>query len=175
MSVGSRKQWESQIETIYMIRPTHLNSAGRLFGGILMQWIDEAAGLVAMRHSRMNVTTVSVDNLQFLKGAYQGDHIIIKAKLTYVGRTSMEVEVKTYKEDLNRQSELINQAYFTMVALDENDKPTPVPRLDLQSEEQKTEWKRAEIRRKMRMKLIEEIEESKVKKVTNVLTFSGKN
>ena len=50
--------------------------------------------------------------------------------------------------------------------LDENDKPTPVPRLDLQSEEQKTEWKRAEIRRKMRMKLIEEIEESKVKKVT---------
>ena len=61
MSVGSRKQWESQVETIYMIRPTHLNSAGRLFGGILMQWIDEAAGLVAIRHSRRNVTTASVD------------------------------------------------------------------------------------------------------------------
>ena len=82
MSVGSRKQWESQVETIYMIRPTHLNSAGRLFGGILMQWIDEAAGLVAIRHSRRNVTTASVDNLQFLEGAYQGDTVIIKAKLT---------------------------------------------------------------------------------------------
>lgn len=175
MSTESRKQWESAVETIYMIRPTHLNSAGRLFGGILMQWIDEAAGLVAKRHSRKNVTTASVDNLQFLKGAYQGDTIIINAKLTYVGRTSMEVEVKTFKEDIDRHSELINQAYFTMVALDENDRPTPVPRLDLQSEEQKTEWKRAEIRRNMRIKLKEEIEDSKVKKVTNVLTFSNKN
>ena len=175
MSTESRKQWESAVETIYMIRPTHLNSAGRLFGGILMQWIDEAAGLVAMRHSRRNVTTASIDNLQFLKGAYQGDTVIINAKITYVGRTSMEVEVKTFKEDLERKSELINQAYFTMVALDENDRPTPVPRLDLQSEEQKAEWKRAEIRRNMRMRLMEEIEDSKVKRVTNQLTFSSKS
>ena len=87
----------------------------------------------------------------------------------------MEVKIDTFVEKLNGERTLINRAYFTMVALDENDRPTPVPRLDLQSEEQKTEWKRAEIRRKMRMKLIEEIEESKVKKVTNVLTFSGKN
>lgn len=160
MKAESRKQWESAVETIYMIRPTHLNSAGRLFGGILMQWIDEAAGLVAIRHSRRNVTTVSVDNLQFLKGAYQGDTVIIKARLTYVGRTSMEVEVKTYKEDVDRKSELINQAYFTMVALDENDKPTPVPRLELQSEEQKAEFKKGEIRRNMRMKLKDELDKS---------------
>ena len=160
MRAESRKQWESAVETIYMIRPTHLNSAGRLFGGILMQWIDEAAGLVAIRHSRRNVATVSVDNLQFLKGAYQGDTVIIKARLTYVGRTSMEVEVKTYKEDVDRKSELINQAYFTMVALDENDKPTPVPRLELQSEEQKAEFKKGEIRRNMRMKLKDELDKS---------------
>lgn len=160
MKAESRKQWESAVETIYMIRPTHLNSAGRLFGGILMQWIDEAAGLVAIRHSRRNVTTVSVDNLQFLKGAYQGDTVIIKARLTYVGRTSMEVEVKTYKEDVDRNSTLINQAYFTMVALDENDKPTPVPRLELQSEEQKAEFKKGEIRRNMRMKLKDELDKS---------------
>ena len=160
MQTESRKQWESAVETIYMIRPTHLNSAGRLFGGILMQWIDEAAGLVAIRHSRRNVTTVSVDNLQFLKGAYQGDTVIIKARLTYVGRTSMEVEVKTYKENVKRQSELINQAYFTMVALDENDKPTPVPRLELQSEEQKAEFKKGEIRRNMRMHLKNELDKS---------------
>ena len=160
MKAESRKQWESAVETIYMIRPTHLNSAGRLFGGILMQWIDEAAGLVAIRHSRRNVTTVSVDNLQFLKGAYQGDTVIIKARLTYVGRTSMEVEVKTYKEDVDRNSTLINQAYFTMVALDENDKPTPVPRLELQAEEQKAEFKKGEIRRNMRMKLKDELDKS---------------
>ena len=160
MKAESRKQWESAVETNHMIRPTHLNSAGRLFGGILMQWIDEAAGLVAIRHSRRNVTTVSVDNLQFLKGAYQGDTVIIKARLTYVGRTSMEVEVKTYKEDVDRNSTLIIQAYFTMVALDENDKPTPVPRLELQSEEQKAEFKKGEIRRNMRMKLKDELDRS---------------
>ena len=175
MNTETKTVNESLVETVHIVRPNHLNGANRLFGGILMQWIDEAAGLVAKRHSRRNVTTASVDNLQFVKGAYQGDTVIIKAKLTYVGRTSMEVEVKTFKEDIERHSELINQAYFTMVALDENDRPTPVPRLDLQSEEQKAEWKRAEIRRKMRMKLVEEIEESKVKKITNTLTFSGKN
>ena len=150
MSVGSRKQWESQIETIYMIRPTHLNSAGRLFGGILMQWIDEAAGLVAMRHSRMNVTTASVDNLQFLKGAYQGDHVIIKAKLTYVGRTSMEVCVDTYVENLKGEQHRINNAHFMMVALDENDKPTEVPRLILETEAEKAEWESAKKRREIR-------------------------
>ena len=154
MNIEEKTVDESRVETVHIVRPNHLNGANRLFGGILMQWIDEVAAVVAQRHSGANVTTASVDNLTFLKGAYQGDTVIIKGKLTYVGRTSMEVEVKTFKEDINRNSELINQAYFTMVALDENDRPTPVPRLDLQSEEQKAEGKRAEIRRKMRMKLI---------------------
>ena len=54
---------DSRVETVYLIRPTHLNGANRLFGGILMQWIDEAAGIVAKRHCGGNVTTASVDNL----------------------------------------------------------------------------------------------------------------
>ena len=62
---------DSRVETVYLIRPTHLNGANRLFGGILMQWIDEAAGIVAKRHCGGNVTTASVDNLTFLHGAYQ--------------------------------------------------------------------------------------------------------
>lgn len=65
---------DSYVETIHMVRPNHLNSAGRLFGGILMQWIDEVAGLVAKRHAHTNITTASVDNLRFLKGAYQGGY-----------------------------------------------------------------------------------------------------
>ena len=64
-----RKVADSRVETMHLIRPNHLNSAGRLFGGILMQWIDEVAGLVAKRHSRSNITTASVDNLRFIKGA----------------------------------------------------------------------------------------------------------
>ena len=80
---------ESRTEIIHMVRPNHLNGAGRLFGGALMQWLDEAAGTVAMRHAHCNVITASVDNLRFIRGAYNGEIIVIIGKVTYVGRTSM--------------------------------------------------------------------------------------
>ena len=71
MEIKSKKVADSVVETVHIVRPNHLNSAGRLFGGILMQWIDEVAGLVGKRHTHCNVITASVDNLRFLKGAYQ--------------------------------------------------------------------------------------------------------
>lgn len=114
-----------------------------------MQWIDEVAALTAKRHAHMNVTTASVDNLRFLKGAYQNDVIIITGKITYVGRTSMEVQADTYIEDLEGRRIHINQAFFTMVALDEKDKPAPVPGLLLETEEERTAWEQAALRRKM--------------------------
>ena len=77
MSTTTKKVSDSATETLHIVRPNHLNAAGRLFGGVLMQWIDELAGLVAKRHSHMNVTTASVDNLRFLKGAYQRDVVVI--------------------------------------------------------------------------------------------------
>ena len=147
---------ESRVETVHIVRPNHLNAAGRLFGGILMQWIDEVAGIVAMRHTRCNCTTASVDNLRFIRGAYQQDLLVIIRKVTYVGTTSMEVRVDTYIEDTEGMRRPINRAYFTMVALDENDKPCPVPKLLLESEEEKVEWESAKKRRDMRKKRKEE-------------------
>lgn len=151
MSTGSRKVSESIVETVHMVRPNHLNAVGRLFGGILMQWIDEVAALAAKRHAHMNVTTVSIDNLRFLKGAYQRDVIVIKGKVTYVGRTSMEVKVDTYVEDIDGRRVLINNAFFTMVALDSDDRPAKVPRLELMTEEEHQDWEKAKLRREMRM------------------------
>ena len=151
--VEERNVEESKVETVRLIRPNHLNAAGRLFGGMLMQWLDETAGLVAMRHTRTNVITASVDNLRFMHGAYNGEMVVIIGKVTYVGNTSMEVRVDTYVE--NEKDGLrcpINRAYFTMVAIDENDKPTRVPRLVLNKEEEKAEWDAAEKRREMRKK-----------------------
>ena len=145
-----RRIEESVVETVHVVRPNHLNGANRLFGGILMQWIDEVAGVVAKRHARTNVITASVDNLHFLKGAYQGQLIVIIGKLTYVGRTSMEVRVDTYVEDGEGNRKPINRAYFVMVALDEHDKPVEVPRLLLETEAEKAEWEGAEKRRVMR-------------------------
>ena len=141
---------DSRVETVHLVRPTHLNGANRLFGGLLMQWIDEVAGIVAKRHSGGNVTTASVDNLTFLKGAYQNDMIVIHGKITWVGTSSMEVCVDTYVETLQGQRTRINNARFMMVALDENDKPMRVPGLILQTEEEHLAWAHGEERRRIR-------------------------
>ena len=151
MKIDAKTVDESRVETVHIVRPNHLNGANRLFGGILMQWIDEVAGIVAKRHSMCNVTTASVDNLTFLHGAYQNDMIVIKGKVTWVGTSSMEVCVDTYVETLSGQRDHINNAHFIMVALGENEKPVTVPRLTLQTEEEKLAWAHGEERRKIRI------------------------
>ena len=163
MEIESRKVSDSIVETVHMVRPQHLNASDRLFGGALMQWIDEVAGMVAKRHTRRNVITASVDSLSFLRGAYVKDTVVIIGKVTYVGNTSMEVKVDTYVEALSGERTPINHAYFTMVALDKNDKPVRVPRLDLVykdylkvPEEEKEEWEKGEKRRELRMMRKEE-------------------
>lgn len=146
----TRKVADSEIETIHLVRMTHLNSAGRLFGGMLMQWIDEVAALVAKKHARMNITTVSIDHLQFLRGAYLGDAVVIHGKVTYVGRTSMDIKVETFVESEDGSRTLINCAYVTEVALDQDGKTAAVPGLLLETDEDKEEWAKGERRRELR-------------------------
>ena len=98
----------------------------------------------------MNVTTGSVDNLRFLRGAYLRDMVVVCGKVTHVGNTSMEVKVETFIEKSSGERELINRAYLTMVGLDENDKPCRLPRLILETEEDEREWQRAQTRRDIR-------------------------
>ena len=147
---------DSRVETVHIVRPNHLNGANRLFGGILMQWIDEVAGIVAKRHCMGNVTTASVDNLTFLSGAYQNDMIVIRGKLTWVGNTSMEVCVDTYVESPNGKRVRINNAHFMMVALDADDKPMPVPKLILQTEDEHLAWAHGEERRRIRLQRLKD-------------------
>ena len=151
MNVEAKTVDESRVETVHIVRPNHLNGANRLFGGILMQWIDEVAGIVAKRHSMGNVTTASVDNLTFLHGAYQNEMVVIQGKMTWVGNSSMEVCVDTYVENLTGERKRINNAHFMMVALDENDKPVQVPKLILQTEDEHLAWAHGEERRRIRI------------------------
>ena len=151
MNTEAKTVDESRVETVHIVRPNHLNGANRLFGGILMQWIDEVAGIVAKRHSMSNVTTAYVDNLTFLHGAYQNDLVVIKGKMTWVGSSSMEVCVDTYVETPSGQRDRINNAHFMMVALDENDHPVKVPRLILQTDDEELAWSHGEERRRIRI------------------------
>jgi len=147
---------ESRVETFHIIMPENMNDSGRLFGGTLMCWIDEVAGLVGRRHAQMNVTTGTVDNLKFLRGVYLREMVVISGKVTHVANSSMEVKVESFVENTAGDRELINRAYLTMVGIDENNRPCRLPRLILKTEEDKKEWEQAEIRRQIRRKQREE-------------------
>jgi acyl-CoA hydrolase len=110
----------------------HINGNGRLFGGQLVAWMDVVAAVVARRHSEHEVTTVSIDKLDFNAPAKLNDLIIITGKLISVGNTSMRIEVNAYLEN-NGVRNRINTAMFVLVALDENDKPIRVPRIEIPS------------------------------------------
>ncbi|WP_343208631.1 acyl-CoA thioesterase [Anaerolentibacter hominis] len=141
---------DSYTEQVQILSQYTLNGYNRLFGGRLMQWVDVVAAVAARRHSGCNVTTAAVDNLRFEGPAYANETIVLCASLTYVGRTSMEVCVKTYVEELSGRKRLINTAYLVMVALDENEEPVEVPGLILETEEEKREWEAGRIRNEYR-------------------------
>lgn len=126
---------------VHLVMNMDINDNGTLFGGRLMSWIDEVAGVVARRHSGTMACTASVDRLDFLSPAYLGDVVSVEGRVINVGRTSMIVEVKTFVQNLSTGEDgkkLVNLAYLTMVAMDANGKPTPVPRIVPHDDEEKT-------------------------------------
>lgn len=145
-----KKVSESMTEQQYLVCPAHINHYGRLFGGQLLKWIDEVAGIVAIRHCGGTVTTAAIDNLQFKAPAYTGDMIVLQGIVTYAGNTSMEVRVDTYREALNGDREIINRAYIDMVCINCKGEPTPVPGLETETEEQKKEFEAAQRRKQLR-------------------------
>lgn len=131
---------DSRAQRVEIIMPSHINGYNRLFGGRLMEWIDIVAGVVARRHSGHEITTATVDHLEFEAPAYVNSTISLEGRITYVGRTSMEVRVDTYVEKLDGTRSRVNRAYVVLVALDEDHKPTPVPPLLLKSDGDRKEW-----------------------------------
>lgn len=146
---------ESKTQQVQIVLKADINGYGRLFGGKLMQWIDIIAGVVAMRHSNCNITTAFIDKLHFKAPAHANDIVVLNGKVTYVGNTSMEIRVDTFVEGLDGYKRAINHAYVVVVALDENDKPTKVPPLHIETDQERAEWeagkKRFELRKKRKL------------------------
>ena len=141
----------SQVENVYVIRYENINPTGRLFGGQLVSWIDEVAGACAMRHSGLPVTTASIDNLTFKRGATLADRLVLLARMTYVGRTSCEVRVDSFIEDQEGFRHVINRAFLTYVAIDDNGKPQEIPyALDVRTVAEQARWDGALLRRNNR-------------------------
>ena len=141
----------SKTEQVHLIQPADLNGGNRLFGGAILNWIDEVAAIVAMRHAGVKtVTTAAIDQLEFKAGAYLNDLIVLIGYVVYTGRTSMEVRVDTYVESADGMRSVINRANIILVAIDENNKPTPVPQLELENDFQREQYMQAKQRREMR-------------------------
>ena len=155
--IANKNVEDSITEWTKVVKYGDINAEDRLFGGTLMSWIDEVAGTVAMRHSGNPIATAAIDNMQFKQGAVLGDVLVMIGKITYVGKTSMEVRVDTYVEDVKTgMRHVLNRAYLTEVCIDDDGTPCTVPYgINVRTENEKAEWegaiKRRELRKQRRM------------------------
>ena len=142
----------SRAEQVHIIMPMDVNASFNLFGGQLMKWIDVVAAVVARRHAGSEVLTAAVDHLEFIGSARLNDIVTLIGRITYVGRTSMEICVDSYVEHIGGESERlhVNRAYLTMVAIGADHKPRVVPSLDLQSDEERVDFDAGKQRREAR-------------------------
>ena len=143
---------QEKTTAVQIVMPQHCNGYARprLFGGQIMAWIDVIGAVAATRYTQKAVTTVCIDHLTFLKPAYLNDTVVQEAKVTWTGKTSLEVRVDSLVEHLDGNRELINVAYAVFVALDDDDRPSSVPPFIPETEEEKEEYQAAELRRKQR-------------------------
>jgi acyl-CoA hydrolase len=154
MASLSRSPRESQTEMTLMMLPSDANPMGNVFGGIILKHVDLVAGIVAKRHARnTNCVTASIDRMTFLKPVYIGNALILSARLNYVRRSSMEIQVEIESENLDSGTRVTTgTAFVTIVALDKNGKPTPVPSLLVETERDKVRYAQGEQRMLNRLK-----------------------
>jgi len=116
--------------------PHHVNNHGHVFGGVILSMVDRAAGVAAMRHSGRPCVTVSIDRVDFKEPIFTGELVTCRARVNFVGRTSMEIGVRVEAEKLlSREKHHTNTCFLTFVAIDSEHRPVPVPPLELETEE----------------------------------------
>lgn len=134
----AKKVSESAVEMRFLVMPNDTNPQNSIFGGVVMSWIDMAAAMVAERHSNRPVVTVHVGDISFKAPIRIGDHVLIKASINYVGKSSMLVGVKVIAENpFTGISRHTTTAYLTFVALDDIGRPIQIRGLIAETEEEK--------------------------------------
>ena len=150
---SERSPDESATDMVQIVLPNDANALGNALGGRVMHWIDLVGAMVAYRHSRRPVVTVAMERLEFIHPIKLGHIVILKARLNYVGNSSMEVGVQIFAEDPRRGlHQLSSHALITYVALDDEGKPTPAPQLRLTTEEDRRLFQEAAARRQQRLR-----------------------
>lgn len=146
-----KKVGDSTSHIARVMMPTDANIAGNVFGGTILKMIDEVSGLVAVRHCNSNVVTASIEHMDFLWPVHIGDLLSMEGRITYVGRSSMEVMVRVTSENLvTGESHYAGDSVVTLVALDRDGHTKEVPRLDLVTDEEKRLFAEGQKRRTLR-------------------------
>ncbi|MFD2171632.1 acyl-CoA thioesterase [Tumebacillus lipolyticus] len=166
---ASKRASESRAVKASIVLPPDTNNHRTMFGGKVMAYIDDIAAISAMRHCRKRVVTASTDSVDFLNPIKEGDSICLESYVTWTHKTSMEVFVKVTAEDLLTGHRLLcATSFLTFVALDDDNRPTPVPHVTPETSEEKRLYEsapsRAEARRarrEERKKLAEEFSQKK--------------
>jgi acyl-CoA hydrolase len=153
MSLSPKRPQDSATEMVQVVLPNDANPLGFILGGTVMHLIDIAGAIACHRHTRTLLVTAAVDDLQFLHPIKVGDLIILKARVTCVFTTSLEVQVDVFSEEtLTGTRQLTSQAFLTFVAVDRSGNRIPVPPLLLETEEEQRVSEAAHLRRAARLK-----------------------
>ena len=152
-SLNPKTMRASRVTLSQLMHPEHANLLGNVHGGWIMKLVDEAGALACMRHAQRKVVTVAIDSMTFRQPIKIGDLIILNAEVSYTGRTSMEAEVQVLAENpVTGERTHTNNAYLVYVALDDEGKPTSVPQLKAETDEEKHKMERAKERQERRLK-----------------------
>lgn len=152
MENNSKTVANSEVIMTQLVLPIHTNSLDTIFGGTIMSWIDIAAAISAQRHCNKEVVTASIDQLSFIAPVKKGWVVNLKARVNFVSKSSMEVGVRVMAENPRTgESFHTSTAYLTFVALDSNGRPTKVPDLILESDDDKRRYQQGKSRREHRL------------------------
>jgi acyl-CoA hydrolase len=153
MPLPPKRSDDSATEMVQVVLPNDANPLGFMLGGTVMHLIDIAGAIACYRHARQRVVTAAVDEMQFLHSIRVGDLIILKAHVTCVFHTSMEVQVDVFSEEaLTGDRQLTSRAFLTFVAIDEAGERVQVPPLVVETEAQAQVCRDAQARREQRLK-----------------------
>jgi uncharacterized protein (TIGR00369 family) len=152
--VSKAKPTKDSITVVsHLMMPSHANSAGFVHGGTILKLVDTVSYICASRHAGQRCVTASIDKVNFWKPIKVGELVTLYASVNYVGKTSIEVGVRVEAENLRTGKKIhTNSCYVTMVAVNEKGKPTNAPKVIPQTTEEKSRYKEAEQRKKLRLK-----------------------
>lgn len=143
---------ERHVVLAQVMLPADANPSGDVHGGTLMKLADTAGGIAAVRHTRQRVVTAIADSMTFEHPVKVGDLVLVEAEVSWVGRTSIEVEVSIFTEKVRTgERRRTSLAYFVFVALGEDGRPHEVPPLELRTQSERDRFARAEERRRFRL------------------------